>query len=401
MNHSNHHKISDYTDEQYDQLITRKKNAQRVSRKKLTLFSSPIRTVWLFLCVCASTLKSYISYLMANKFLRFSFIPIVLSYGFLHYVEGPHEEILSTFDDFMVWTLWWLGLGVLSSVGLGTGMHSGLLFLFPFIAQVCLCATECQSLDFATRGPNAFVCLSRDSDAGIPFLGIFKKVFWPCFIWGVGTAIGEIPPYWVSRAAARAGEEDEEFEQISQVSERPWWDPLDIFNWMKVWMLNWLQRYGFWAILLFGAWPNMAFDLCGIACGHFGISFWTFFGATFTGKALIKVNLQAMFFILIFSEHLLMKVIDVLSSWRLTSLKDVIQEFLLTQKAKYHQGFNPDGATSTATQSPLLARIWGGIMFLFIAGFAISIVHSLAQSRQSSIDKAEIENLEKNRQKSR
>lgn len=31
---------------------------------------------------------------------------------------------------------WWVGLGILSSIGLGTGMHSGLLFLFPHMLKV-------------------------------------------------------------------------------------------------------------------------------------------------------------------------------------------------------------------------------------------------------------------------
>lgn len=30
---------------------------------------------------------------------------------------------------------WWIGLGILSSIGLGTGMHSGLLFLFPHMLK--------------------------------------------------------------------------------------------------------------------------------------------------------------------------------------------------------------------------------------------------------------------------
>lgn len=37
----------------------------------------------------------------------------------------------------MLYVVWWVGLGVLSSIGLGTGMHSGLLFLFPHILMVC------------------------------------------------------------------------------------------------------------------------------------------------------------------------------------------------------------------------------------------------------------------------
>jgi hypothetical protein len=36
----------------------------------------------------------------------------------------------------MLYVTWWLGLGVLSSIGLGTGMHSGLLFLFPHMLKV-------------------------------------------------------------------------------------------------------------------------------------------------------------------------------------------------------------------------------------------------------------------------
>lgn len=32
------------------------------------------------------------------------------------------------------------------------------------------------------------------------------------FLWGFGTAIGELPPYFVARAAAEAGKVDEELE---------------------------------------------------------------------------------------------------------------------------------------------------------------------------------------------
>ena len=48
-------------------------------------------------------------------------------------------------------------------------------------------------------------------------------------------------------------------------------------------------RNGFWGIFLLAAWPNALFDLCGICCGHFLTPFWVFFGATFCGKALVKV----------------------------------------------------------------------------------------------------------------
>lgn len=38
--------------------------------------------------------------------------------------------------------------------------------------------------------------------------------------------------------------------------------------------------------------PNPLFDLAGITCGHFLVPFWTFFGATLIGKALIKTHIQ-------------------------------------------------------------------------------------------------------------
>ena len=40
---------------------------------------------------------------------------------------------------------WWVLLGVLSSVGLGTGLHTFVLYLGPFIAKVTMAATGKQS----------------------------------------------------------------------------------------------------------------------------------------------------------------------------------------------------------------------------------------------------------------
>jgi len=63
-----------------------------------------------------------------------------------------------------------------------------------------------------------------------------------------------------------------------------------VTNGMQSWMTGFIRTHGFAGILLLAAWPNAAFDLCGICCGHFQMPFWRFFGATFIGKALIKVR---------------------------------------------------------------------------------------------------------------
>jgi len=34
---------------------------------------------------------------------------------------------------------------------------------------------------------------------------IYKAVALEAFLWGLGTAIGELPPYFVARAASKAG----------------------------------------------------------------------------------------------------------------------------------------------------------------------------------------------------
>ncbi len=37
--------------------------------------------------------------------------------------------MIQTWERYLLWCLWWVGLGVLSSVGLGTGLHTFLLYL--------------------------------------------------------------------------------------------------------------------------------------------------------------------------------------------------------------------------------------------------------------------------------
>ncbi len=83
-------------------------------------------------------------------------------------------------EKYLLWCLWWVGLGVLSSVGLGTGLHTFLLYLVspvktgclgtidqiwsfllqgPHIAAVTMAAYECGSTDFpAPPYPDSIIC---------------------------------------------------------------------------------------------------------------------------------------------------------------------------------------------------------------------------------------------------
>lgn len=66
----------------------------------------------------------------------------------LHTVDGWHRPLLEVARHNVWFVMYWVGLGVVSSVGLGTGLHTFLLYLGPHIASVTLAAYECNSLDF-------------------------------------------------------------------------------------------------------------------------------------------------------------------------------------------------------------------------------------------------------------
>jgi len=70
------------------------------------------------------------------------------------------------------------------------------------IAKATLTATECNSTDFDLYGPDRFMCpVGGAPDAHeITFWEILAKVQFDALMWGVGTAIGELPPYFVARA---------------------------------------------------------------------------------------------------------------------------------------------------------------------------------------------------------
>jgi hypothetical protein len=220
----------------------------------------------------------------------------------------------------MAWCLWWVGLGVLSSVGLGTGLHTFLLYLGPHIAAVTMAAYECGSTDFLAPPYPASIQCPEGVTAGAMEVGVWAiiaKVRVEAFCWGLGTAIGELPPYFMARAARLSGgEPDEDTEEFLELQEKLK-DPgrMTRFERAKHGVQLLVERVGFFGILACASIPNPLFDLAGITCGgeppylklfefigfvfihiafsgHFLVPFWTFFGATLIGKAIIKMHIQ-------------------------------------------------------------------------------------------------------------
>ncbi len=375
----------------------------REKRLQLVFHKRPLMTLVRFGEKVVGWTRHLIHWLLSSNWFLFGIVPICVVFAFGLYVEGPHQP---AFHESKIWAefaFWWVGLGVLSSIGLGTGMHSGLLFLFPHIFFVVSTAEKCNNLDFDDRTNmwanvmkpgDTFACRhptdATTYDVNVTLVGLLLKSALACMLWGAGTAIGELPPYATSFAARMAGKEDEDFlEIIAGTHTAKEETSKDIVTRMKKWMLDIVDKYGFFGVILLSAWPNAMFDLCGICCGHALMPFVSFFTAVFIGKALIKVNGQLVLFTLLFSNkyrHIAVEKIAKigamvgLDSSKISQLSnDAINKF-----SKGGNGSEDDSKSIIAT-----AFQYGiGIIILL---FVKSCIEQFAQSRQKEIDDASIE----------
>ena len=87
-------------------------------------------------------------------------------------------------------------------------MGTFVLFLGPFVARCAVAAAQCRSCDFPVFGPRAFQqCASMGKDVYLswPVLSVLNKVKAEVFVWGVGTAVGHLPSFLLSRYAGQRG----------------------------------------------------------------------------------------------------------------------------------------------------------------------------------------------------
>lgn len=103
---------------------------------------------------------------------------------------------------------------------IGSGLHTFVLYLGPHIALFTLKATQCGRLDLKSA-PYDTIQFKRVpswldkscsefgpplmlSAAGsrVPLTSILPQVQLEAILWGIGTALGELPPYFISRAGS-------------------------------------------------------------------------------------------------------------------------------------------------------------------------------------------------------
>lgn len=139
----------------------------------------------------------------------------------------------------------WFLAGILSTCGMGSGIHTGVLFLMPYVGRVAIASTD-------------------------GFLLTFIRVLPASVAHGTGATLGELPPYLMAEKLVHTMEAN------------------SLVMSSHAWMVHYVRKWGWPIICLTAMWPSAFFDVCGLACGVVGISKTTFLSATFVGKALVK-----------------------------------------------------------------------------------------------------------------
>ncbi|NXX12846.1 VMP1 protein, partial [Podargus strigoides] len=370
-----------------------RKRKDREDRLNILLWRKPLVTLQYFFLETLINLKEWTIKLWHRRSILVSFLLTLAVLAATYYIEGTHQQYVRYMEKKFFWCAYWVGLGILSSVGLGTGLHTFLLYLGPHIASVTLAAYECNSVNFPEPPyPDQIICPDEETTEGsISLWAIISKVRLEACMWGAGTAIGELPPYFMARAARLSGAEpdDEEYQEFEEMLEHAE-TAQDFASRAKVAVQNLVQKVGFFGILACASIPNPLFDLAGITCGHFLVPFWTFFGATLIGKAIIKMHIQAsscctlfglwakLFVIITFSKHIVEQMVSLIGAIPSIgpSLQKPFQEYLEAQRIKLHHRSDsgvPQGEN-------WLSWMFEKLVIVMVCYFILSIINSMAQS---------------------
>lgn len=147
-------------------------------------------------------------------------------------------------------------LGIASSVGFGTGLHTFVLYLGPHIAKVTMASNQCNFVPESIPSRWAFhhfkECTEYVGTPTISVMSIYQSVIIEAFLWGLGTAIGELPPYYVARAASLAGRKSDELDEIIDESKltKEEYSRLPLIERLKMLIYKTLQKHAFIAILV-------------------------------------------------------------------------------------------------------------------------------------------------------
>ncbi|KAK4773199.1 hypothetical protein SAY87_028218 [Trapa incisa] len=390
--------------------------------EKLTLTTQPFKTLKLFILAIAQSLKGWASYISAKGglpiLLGFSAGAAVVPATWFLMTDEPHKKLLEELFRYIQFGLWWMALGVASSIGLGSGLHTFVLYLGPHIALFTIKAMQCGRVDLKSDpydtiqlkaspswlhkdcsefGPPLFASLNG---LRVPLSSILPQVQLEAVLWGIGTALGELPPYFISRTARLSGNELETMEELEKSSSKDEGIISSCLKQIQDWFIRHSQYLNIYTILLLASVPNPLFDLAGIMCGQFGVPFWKFFLATMIGKAIIKTHIQTAFIISVCNNQLLNwvenKLIWVLGfiPGHAPILPNMV--YLLNAARDKYLAAAPSGTTSSSKKWNIsLASIWNTVVWLMLINLASKIVVATAQKYLKQQQQKEMDSLNK------
>jgi vacuole membrane protein 1 len=406
----------------------------RKARESLIFRMRPWDTTITFLKALYAFTSYSIRVIVYHPGFRFGFIPILSLYIGLLWFPGAHTATLKEIEFWIEYGTWWVGLGILSSIGMGTGLQSGVLFLFPHIVKVCLAAQTCGTTEFDSTSdiwfrqpPGLFKCppeLPGHQYTPTTFWGMWWKIIGVCFLQAAGTAIGEIPPYAMSKASRLAaieagddkstgddlmgsGSKDNNSYLPEELDQDIYSDPKDsvtgmgltvrLYNAFKQWMIRFLRKHGFVGVLALASWPNIAFDLCGVFCGHYLMPFWKFFIATLIGKSIIRNGYQSIIYVSFCSENYFDKVVvslqAIVPDW--IGLDKAIQDGIGGLRNSFRESATIAHQKSTASLT-LPEGVWASVMVIMLGLFLGSCIEQCVQYYQFTVDRKELQEMAAN-----
>ncbi|KAK2537368.1 Vmp1 [Columba guinea] len=323
-------------------LLSERKRRDREERLNIVLWKQPLVTLQYFFLETLINLKEWTIKLWHRRSILVCLLLTLAVLTATYYIEGTHQQYVRYMEKKFFWCAYWVGLGILSSVGLGTGLHTFLLYLGPHIASVTLAAYECNSVNFPEPPyPDQIICPDEEPAGGsISLWAIISKVRLEACMWGAGTAIGELPPYFMARAARLSGAEpdDEEYQEFEEMLEHAE-TAQDFASRAKLAVQNLVQKVGFFGIL---------------ACA------------------------SKLFVIVTFSKHIVEQMVALIGAIPSIgpSLQKPFQEYLEAQRIKLHH--RSDSAVPQGEN--WLSWIFEKLVIVMVCYFILSIINSMAQS---------------------
>ncbi|CAN1807735.1 hypothetical protein LINPERHAP1_LOCUS25142, partial [Linum perenne] len=346
--------------------VTELREKHHQELENLTIATQPIKTLKFFVLSIFQYFKLCVLYLLGKGVWLMLLSAVVVAFVFLvPTIDGPHEKHLEEVYHYLRFGLWWIALGVASSIGLGSGLHTFVLYLGPHIALFTIKAMQCGRVDLKSapydtiqldRGPS---WLDKDCDEfgdpifqshnllRVPLSSILPHVQIEAVLWGIGTALGELPPYFISRAARLSGSNIDSMEELEVVSSEGDGVIATRLKTIKRWLMSHAQHLNFFTIL---ALASTVFIIC--VCNNQLLNWvenemiWMF--SFIPGLASILPNL-------------------------ITKLHEMREKFLA-----------PTPALPSTKQVKKwdfsLAAVWNTVVWLMLLNFSFKIVSSMAQT---------------------